>query len=119
MIQCQKRSSRGFTLTEVIIAMFILSVVAIALNTALLTFVRSNRSSRETTRATALGNQVLERLRLTPFGQLQSGSDTVDTKYYRVWTLDVEPTKATATVSISWPLASAGHSIQLSTIISR
>ncbi|MBD3420248.1 MAG: prepilin-type N-terminal cleavage/methylation domain-containing protein [Chitinivibrionales bacterium] len=109
----------GFTLVEIIIAMFVLTTIVICLNTYMLSFVRSNVSSRETSAATAEGNRILENIRMMNYEDIVSDSETAKEKYYCVWTVTTETDKKTIDVTVAWPPATMRHSVKLSTIISK
>ena len=113
----KRKSQEGVTLAELIIAMFIFTVVAIGLNAYLFSAVRSNVSSKQLSAATAVGNKVLEQLRMTPYDSIYADSDTVDGQYVCTWTLDTDTEKKAIQLSVAWPPATAAHEIFLHTII--
>jgi len=114
------RHEQGFTLAEVIIGMFILCLVAIVMNITMVSFIRSNRSAKDVAAATAAGNQVLETLRMQGFATITGNSDTSQNRYCRTWVVDETYSDRKAiTVTVSWPLATGRHHIQLSTLIAK
>ncbi len=113
----KRKSQEGFTLAEVIIAMFIFTIVAIGLNAYLFSAVRSNVSSRQLSEATAVGNRLLEQLRMIPYDSLSADSDTVEGEYYCYWELNEDDEKTAIDLNVTWPVATAAHKITLSTII--
>jgi prepilin-type N-terminal cleavage/methylation domain-containing protein len=115
----KNNSSGGFTLPEVIIGMFILSIVLLTMNIGLSSFIKSNVSSKELLAATSIGNQLLEQMRLKPYNQIIASSDLVGSKYYRCWTVNTDSEKKTIALSVSWPQSTGSHHIELTTIISK
>jgi prepilin-type N-terminal cleavage/methylation domain-containing protein len=62
-----KDDQEGFTLIEVLIAMFIFAVGVLALAGLQVTYIGGNASAQMQTEATALGAQVIEHLKSLPF----------------------------------------------------
>ena len=62
-----KDNQEGFTLIEVLIAMFIFAVGVLALAGLQVTYIGGNASAQMQTEATALGAQVIEHLKSLPF----------------------------------------------------
>jgi prepilin-type N-terminal cleavage/methylation domain-containing protein len=110
----------GFTIAEVIIAMFILSMVALVLNISLVSVISANKNSKDVAAATAAGNQVMEYLRMQPWANITGNGDTYQNRFARSWVVDTTYSDRKAiTVYVSWPVATGAHRIQLSTLIAK
>ncbi len=122
--------TRGFTLTEVLIAIVILSVGFIGLSAMTLTTVKSLSFSRKLTTATTLSQEKLEEIKNTPYPLVDAASypqETFDAAtayqpFTRVVTIRNGPLSNTKTVTVttSWraPTEDAPHQVELRTIIS-
>ncbi|MBD3321174.1 MAG: prepilin-type N-terminal cleavage/methylation domain-containing protein [Chitinivibrionales bacterium] len=117
--QMKANNRSGFTLVEIIIAMFILTLVAFGLHGYLFSFIQSNKNSKDISMATSLGNQKLESLRSTPYDEIESDSDIAKNKYYRVWEIASDDNKKTIDLTVAWPQETGSHHVKLSTIIAR
>jgi len=71
------RKSRGFSLMEVIMALFIIAIISFAVSTTMLSGSRSNANNRERTRAVAAAEAWIERFRSysLPFNAFTGGLD--------------------------------------------
>jgi Tfp pilus assembly protein PilV len=120
-----KNQRDGFTMMEIVIGMVILMFLVLTTNAYMLSFIKTNTSVREISKATYIGNTGMEKLKAKPISSLVNGADTIDNKYCRSW--NVFPNynsnnMSKIVLSVDWPLAvSAGpkHHIQLSTIIAQ
>jgi type IV pilus assembly protein PilV len=125
MMAFLRRQSEGFTLIEVMIALVILAVGLLALMTLQIVSIRANAFSSEMTYAGMLAQSRLERIRNTPYDNVNPGTvtDTVDATTstkgmaYTVQTTVDDNTPATdmktITLRIDWtgtPAGSAGGS---------
>ncbi|MBD3346309.1 MAG: prepilin-type N-terminal cleavage/methylation domain-containing protein [Chitinivibrionales bacterium] len=113
----KRNDQSGFTLVEIIIAMFIMTLVAFALHGYLFSFISTNKNSKDIAEATSLGNSKLESLRTTSYDALESNSDIINNKYYRVWEVYTDNDKKTINLIVAWPQETGSHQITLSTII--
>jgi prepilin-type N-terminal cleavage/methylation domain-containing protein len=116
------RGQGGSTLIEVIIAMVILTIVIVGLNTGVVSLIKANLNSKDLTSATSVGNQLFEEFRRSDYYSLATSTDTVRNRYIRNWTIDrlTDTTHAAIDCYVRWPvLATKKHSIALSTIIAR
>jgi len=71
------KKSRGFSLMEVILALFIIAIISFAVSTTMLSGSRSNANNRERTRAVAAAEAWMDRFRSysLPFNAFASGRD--------------------------------------------
>ena len=109
----------GFTLTEIIVAMFILTMVAMGLNAAMVSLIHGNATAKHVSEATALGNQKLEQLRIKPYAMIQGGGEDVGKEYYRQCVVNTDGNKKSVVVTVSWPRTTQRHGITLSTLIAQ
>lgn len=114
-------NKNGSTLVEVIVAMFILSLIIVGLNAGVISLINSNIASKELSSASSAGYQLFEELRRGAYEEITKGgsADTVRGKYLRSWKTDVDTPKTTIHLTVSWPIPSLKHSIALSTIIAK
>lgn len=97
----KKRDRQGFTLLEVLIAMFILTVAILALVSVTVTVIKGNASNKMVTTATTLAKDQLETIKNTTltsdagFGSIASTSWAAVSgfpQYERRWTVTPMPT---------------------------
>lgn len=117
------KNQKGMTLLEVVIAMFLFAMIVTTSNAFLVGFIKANASVKEMTKATQLGNEILESLRMTPYDAIVADTDTLEDKYkcsYLVneTKIDTNSIMKEITLAISWPADRPSHKIELSTIIS-
>ncbi len=132
----QGRDQAGFTLIEIMIAVFVQAVALIGLAAVTTTTIKGNSFSKAITTATTLANDKLQDLKAKNFtgtsvdADLSSGSHTdagnpLQGIYNRNWT--VADTAGgggsirykTITVTVSWTWQGLSHSVQLQTIRAR
>lgn len=116
------RNQNGNTIIEVIIAMLILALLVVGLNTGVISLIRSNIHSKELTSATAAGNQRLEDFRRSDFNTVLAtgtSADTVRERYIRSWMITTDASQAKIDLTVQWPKETKKHYILLSTIIAR
>jgi type IV pilus assembly protein PilV len=75
------RGSRGFTLVEMMIAVFVLTVALIGLISVTTTIIKGNDFSRRMTTASTLAKDKIEELKKKPFTTVASG---VTTDYWNI-----------------------------------
>ncbi len=97
----------GFTLIELLIALFILSVVLLALSTMVYSVMRATAQSKGMATATTLAQDVLENLKNSSYSSLASGNDTKspapgNITYNRQWTVSTVGNIKTIEVTVSW-----------------
>ncbi|MBN2255859.1 MAG: prepilin-type N-terminal cleavage/methylation domain-containing protein [Deltaproteobacteria bacterium] len=111
------RRNKGFTLIEVMIALFILSVGLLAVATMQISAIRGNRMGNDITQATFLAEDTLEQLKNSSnIAAVANGNDVVGI-YNRNWTLTAASGVArTVTVTVSWSIMGTNHAVTLTTI---
>ncbi|RLB91588.1 MAG: hypothetical protein DRH10_01525 [Deltaproteobacteria bacterium] len=118
-----KNSSAGFTLLEVLIAMFILAFGLLAIAQMQVTAIRGNAFSNRTTTALTLAQDKIEELSGLSFdndqlaaGHHPAGADPDPdlSPYTRTWDIVNGLNTKTVTVKVTWP----GHKVELNTVIS-
>ena len=80
-------SERGFTLVELLVAMFIFGILATGMTTLMGVLIQNNDFAQDMTVATTWAENKMEEFRNTPYGSIQSGWgwDTPTDGYWRVW----------------------------------
>jgi prepilin-type N-terminal cleavage/methylation domain-containing protein len=114
------RNQRGGTLVEVIVAMLIMALVMIGLNSTLLCLIKSNSASSQLSSATSTGYSLFEELRVKDYSDIKkSGKDTVNNKFIREWEATDSISYKKIDISVYWPVTSKSHVIHFSTIIAK
>lgn len=114
------RNQRGGTLVEVIVAMLIMALVMIGLNSTVLCLIKSNSASKQLATATAEGYSLLEDLRVKGYSNIGvNGKDTVKNKFIREWNATDSLKYKRVDVSVYWPVITKSHVIYFSTIIAK
>jgi len=115
MVIVRDRKKLGFTLVELMIALFILSIGLLATARMQLRSIGASDYAERTTTAIALAEALLESFRdqartAAGFNSLASGSDIVDSLgnaaasgYTRQWTVTAVGTAREVTIRVSWP----------------
>jgi type IV pilus assembly protein PilV len=109
------KKKEGFTLVELMIALFILSIGLLATARMQLRSIGARDYAERTTTAIALAEALLESFRdqartAAGFNSLSSGSDIVDSQgntvasgYRRQWTITAIGNVREVTIRVSWP----------------
>lgn len=95
------RARGAFTLTEVMVATFILSMGVLAVVGFLGWLIRSNIFTRGTAAATLYGQQVVERVLTAEYQDLPAGHDRV-AGYDRDWVIVTNNGMKSVVVTVSW-----------------
>ena len=116
-----KNKRKGFSIMETMIGLFGLVCLSFISNGYMMAFMKTNAAVKEISQATAIGNTVMEQLRMKAYAALNGGADTVDSKYRCSWTVNPEPgARSVINLTVQWPLGVTSgkncHTIQLSTI---
>ena len=121
---CKSGWDEGFTLVEVMVALFIFIVSLLGLVAVTTSVIHGNAFSREMTTATSLAQDQLEVLKRSGYNDsaLTAGdhTDTPLTSYTRTWTVtDNTPATGikTVTMTVTWNWRGASHNVQLVTLI--
>jgi len=108
-LSLETRSSKGFTLIEVMIALMAMMVAFVAIWGLHLSSLKTDFKSDHTTRSLYWASMKLEQLKsvaATDFSNasLASGNDTPEGYYQRSWTVNnVSTWRKNITVTVSWP----------------
>ncbi|HEX2959807.1 MAG TPA: prepilin-type N-terminal cleavage/methylation domain-containing protein [Chitinispirillaceae bacterium] len=113
------KNEKGSSLVEVTVAMIILALLVTGLNACVINLINSNVSAKELSAATSSGYQLLEELRRIDYSSITSSSDMVRSKFIRTWTVTSDSVQKKIDLTITWPLSTGKHSIDLSTIIAK
>jgi prepilin-type N-terminal cleavage/methylation domain-containing protein len=114
----KKRDQQGFTLAEILIALFVLSVVLLAISTIVFSVMRATSQSKEMATATTLVQDKLETLRNASVASLGSGNDSIilgNITYLRQWIISTSGNIKTITVSVNWN-SRGTHNVSMTTL---
>ena len=110
-----KKSESGFTVVEVLVALFIMTVALLGVLAMFKGAMSASGYSRRATEAAVLAEDKLEQLRTVPITTVTDGSDTVDS-FDRTWTLATVGTLTTITVAVTWTENDGNHGITFRTV---
>ena len=117
MHKCKKNN--GFTLIEVLMGVFLLTVALFATAAVTTTAIKGNFFSQTSTTATTLAKDKIEELKATAYNSLSGGTDawnadgTANGTYYtRTWTVTITDPKTISVIVTR----SGSPSVQLKTI---
>jgi len=124
--------NRGFTLIEILVAVFLLVAALLGVISTTVIVIQSNSLSKAMTTATTLARDRMEQLKNTGYAALAGGTDyakmdstvqttsTADSIYTRVWSVTVDSPAAgmkTITVIVRWNWRGALRNVSLTTIV--
>ncbi len=101
----KREEGHGFTLIELLIALFILSVVLLAISSMVYSVMQATSNSKETSTATTLMQDKMETLKNTSLTSLTPGNDTQrlgNIDYLRQWSISTTANIRTVTVTVNW-----------------
>ena len=119
------RNKKGFTLIEVLIAMFLLVVALLGMASVTVMVIKGNSFSKTMTTATTLAKDKMEQLKNTSYGSLSSGGpETIQSIYRREWTVpdpdySPPPNMKTIKVTVIWNWQNVDHYVTLRTIVAQ
>ncbi len=121
------KRSKGFSLIEVVIALFILAICLLALAGLMVTTTRNSSFGGHMTEAATIAQDKLEQLRGAPWASVLAGADTqvgaTGISYARSWTVAANPNgdQRWVTVTINWtdPTANSTHTINVRSVVSQ
>ena len=114
----RRRKENGFTLIELLIALFILTVVLLAISSMVYSVMRSTSNSKETTTATTLMQDKMETLKNSDLASLAPGNDSVtlgNVNYIRQWAITTAGNIRTITVTVNWTNRGS-HTVTMTTL---
>jgi len=114
----KRKKQRGFTLIEVLIALFILSVVLLALGAVVISVMRATAQSKEMAAAVTLAQDKIESLKNSSFSSLTSAGDSPslgNIAYNRQWTISTAGNIKIITVSVNWT-GRGFHNVSITTL---
>lgn len=125
VVQARSCGGRGFTLIEVMIAVFLLAIALLGLAAVTTSVIKANSFSQTLTTATNLAKDKMEDLKAADYTALPAGTTTdyaiadgtvqasaTGSYYTRSWSAPGTSTK-TITVTVTWP---TNRTVQLKTI---
>jgi Tfp pilus assembly protein PilV len=128
-------NSHGFTLIEILIAIFLLVTALLGVISTTVIVIKSNSLSKTMTTATTLAKDKMEGLRNTSFNSIiPGGPEMKETIYSRNWTVTckngsgavIDCTTAssqvvmkTIAVTVTWPWQGQNHTVTVDTIIAK
>jgi prepilin-type N-terminal cleavage/methylation domain-containing protein len=114
------KTSRGFTLLEMLIAMTILSVALLGLGQMMLLSIRGSSFGNKVTEATTFAQDKMEELRTVDWNTLQDGNDSIDgaqgIQYQRTWAVVPAGTMKTINLAVNWN-DGQNHAIRITSVI--
>ncbi|MBA7566411.1 hypothetical protein ES708_08102 [subsurface metagenome] len=113
-------NSSGFTLIEIMIALFILVVGLLGAAGVAITIINGNAFGKEITTATTLAQNKMEEMKGTAYSSIASGSDTQESIYTRTWTVTSDSPVAgmrTIEVLVQFPWKGTTHNVTLKTMV--
>jgi type IV pilus assembly protein PilV len=119
--------SRGFSLVEVMIALLILAIALLALAGLMVTTTRNSSFGGHMTEASTFAQDVLERLRVSPWAGVAAGNDTIQGStgitYTRNWTVtpNTNGDQRWVSITLTWtdPTKNSNHSMRLLSVITQ
>ena len=114
----KRKNENGFTLIELLIALFILTLVLLAISSMVYSVMRSTSNSKETTTATALMQDKMESLKNTSMTSLGSSNDSVPLggiNYLRQWSVATTGNIRTIAVTVNWTNRGS-HTVTMTTL---
>lgn len=110
----------GFTLVEVLVAIFVLVFGLLGVISVATTVINGNAFSKEITTATTLAQDKMEELKGTAYSSIASGSDTQESIYTRTWTVTPDSPAdgmKTIEVTVEFQWKGATRNVTLKTIV--
>jgi prepilin-type N-terminal cleavage/methylation domain-containing protein len=114
------KGSIGFTLIEVMIAMFVLAIGLLGAAGVATTIISGNTLGREITTATTLAQDKMEELKGTDYASIANGSDTQESIYTRTWTVTPYPSvigMKTIDIVVAFSWKDSLHNVTLQTMV--
>ena len=96
------RTERGFSLIEVMIAIVLFAIGLLAFAGLEIVAVRNATYSKEYGKANTYAQQKVEEMKGTDWAAVSTGSDTLEQRYTRAWTVTETGTVKTVAVTVTW-----------------
>jgi prepilin-type N-terminal cleavage/methylation domain-containing protein len=114
--------SKGFTLIEILIALFILSISLLGLAGLMVKTTNNNSYGAHITEAVTFAQDKMEGLKATQWDNILKGEDNIlgctGINYIRNWDVSINGSLKTITIKINWN-DKFDHSISLLSVISQ
>ena len=122
--KCGRQAHRhsGFTLIEIMIAMFVLAVGLLGAAGVATTVINGNALSKKITTATTLAQDKMEELKGTDYASIATDSDTQESIYTRTWTVTSDSPAAdikTIEVKVEFQWKGTTHNVTLKTMVAQ
>ena len=119
----KKDDESGFTLIEIMVAVFLLTIGLLGLMSVSVMVISGNSFSKTMTTATTLAKDKLEELQNTSYADITSSTsaETKETIYQRSWTVTANSpgtNMKTIVVVVTWPWQGQTRDVTLRSIIS-
>ena len=120
--KCGRQAHRqsGFTLIEIVIAMFVLAVGLLGAAGVATTVINGNALGNKITTATILAQDKMEELKGTAYSSIASDSDTQESIYTRTWTATSDSPAAgikTIDVAVTFSWKGTTHNVTFKTMV--
>lgn len=117
------KKNKGFTLIEIMITVFILTVALLALASVTIMVIKGNSFSKGMTTATTLAKDQLETLKNTPYMNINDNPSYVSVTgfpgYERMWRVYTSGNQKTIVMNVRWTWQGSYHTVILNNIIAQ
>jgi type II secretory pathway pseudopilin PulG len=113
-----RNAQSGFGLLEIVISIVLLGLVGSTTFYFLRNQSNASNIGTDLSKGMFIGKQKMDSLRVSAYGGVSSGCDTVNHRFVRRWyvSTDLVGDRKTVELLVSWPL-SAKHTISFNTIV--
>jgi len=96
------RTEKGFSLIEVMIALVLFAIGLLAFAGLEIVAVRNATYSKDYGKANTYAQQKVEEMKGTDWASVSTGSDTLEQRFTRAWTVTATETVKTVAVTVTW-----------------
>jgi type IV pilus assembly protein PilV len=96
------RTEKGFSLIEVMIALVLFAIGLLAFAGLEIVAVRNATYAKDYGKANTYAQQKVEEMKGTDWASVATGSDTLEQRYTRAWTVTETGTVKTVAVTVTW-----------------